>query len=141
MIPSSVVSTTSSNPSRRGKKKIESPELADEPAKQEQEPEAVSAGKPDETSESKAPTRPENHAESAQEEPRNATTPESDDPPIIGDHIDLAAEVERVSNLPTTRNELDTLLEQTPPELLRFLEEEFSAEFLGPVVVDPKLLD
>jgi len=49
--------------------------------------------------------------------------------------------VERVSELPSSANELDELLAGTPDEVKRILKEEFRAEFLGPVVVNPSKLD
>ncbi len=59
----------------------------------------------------------------------------------VPDTIDLEKEIERVSDLPSAGNELEALLARTPPDLRKILEEEFRAEFLGPVVVDPKKLD
>ncbi|MBC2600598.1 hypothetical protein [Puniceicoccus vermicola] len=58
-----------------------------------------------------------------------------------GEHIDLEAAVAEASDLPVSVNELEALIAKTPPELRKFLEDEFSAEFLGPIVVDPKKLD
>ncbi len=55
--------------------------------------------------------------------------------------FDLAKEVDRVAGLPSSTNELDDLLSRTPEELKRVLKEEFRAEFLGPVVVNPDQLD
>jgi len=67
-----------------------------------------------------------------------ATTIENDDERQFDD---LTEEVERLSELPTAVNELDKLLSETPEELKRLLKEEFRAEFLGPVIVDPNKLD
>ncbi len=58
-----------------------------------------------------------------------------------GEAIDLEHAVARIGELPSTTNELEALLEKTHPEIRRLLEEEFGAEFLGPVVVNPKDLD
>ncbi|MGE9289888.1 MAG: hypothetical protein ACQKBT_02785 [Puniceicoccales bacterium] len=58
-----------------------------------------------------------------------------------GEHIDLEAAVAEASDLPVSANELEELLASTPPELRKVLEDEFSAEFFGPVNVDPDKLD
>ncbi|MFP4358086.1 MAG: hypothetical protein ACLFSZ_06585 [Puniceicoccaceae bacterium] len=55
--------------------------------------------------------------------------------------IDLEHAVARIGELPSTTSELETLIGKTHPEIRRLLEEEFGAEFLGPVVVNPKDLD
>jgi len=66
----------------------------------------------------------------------SAATPSPTDAPL-----DLSEEVDRLAKLPSSANELDELLAETPEELKRILKEEFRAEFLGPVVVDPSQLD
>lgn len=60
----------------------------------------------------------------------------SDDPTV-----DLVEEVRRIEESPSSANDLERLLEQTPEELRRLLKEEFNAEFLGPVVVNRDELD
>lgn len=71
--------------------------------------------------------------------------PSATPPPVAessGDPtVDLVEEVRRIEELPSSANDLERLLEQTPEELRRLLKEEFNAEFLGPVVVNRDELD
>lgn len=58
-----------------------------------------------------------------------------------GHHIDLEAAIAEATDCPVAVNQLEALLAKTPPELRKILEDEFSAEFLGPIKIDPSKLN
>jgi len=55
-------------------------------------------------------------------------------------HIDLEAAVAQASTAPGGPTPLEDLLKKTPPELRKILEDEFGAEFRGPLTLDPEKL-
>ncbi len=65
--------------------------------------------------------------------PRKKKPPEEDP-------LDLEAAVAAASESPATVNQLEALLGKTPPELCKILEEEFGAQFLGPIDISPEQL-